>query len=158
MLPFIKEAVTGLFSKPSTEAYPFKPVDAPAGYRGRIVFHADQCISCGMCERVCAGGAISTRSEETEEGTLYITYTSQDGEAVRLTVLDGDILYRGIYTEKTDTYYGISREESYKVLHFRNQRAEFPALWLLAAANGAALLCVLVLLVRSGKKRNTEEE
>ena len=99
MLPFIKEAVTGLFSKPSTEAYPFKPVDAPAGYRGRIVFHADQCISCGMCERVCAGGAISTRSEETEEGTLYITYTSQDGEGVYLTVLDGDVLYRGIYTE-----------------------------------------------------------
>lgn len=94
---------------------------------------------------------------ETEAGTLYITYLGQDGEAVYLTVLDGDILYRGIYTEKTDTYYGISREESYKVLHFRNQRAEFPALWVLAAVNGAALLCVLVLLVRSGKKRNTEE-
>lgn len=95
---------------------------------------------------------------ETEAGTLYMTYMSQDGDEVRLTVLDGDILYRGIYTEKTDTYYGISREESYKVLHFRNQRAEFPALWVLAAANGAALLCVLVLLVRSGKKRNAPEE
>ena len=70
MLPFIKEAVTGLFSRPSTEAYPFKPVEAPLRYRGRIVFHPDLCISCGMCERVCAGGAISTNSEETEEGTL----------------------------------------------------------------------------------------
>ena len=70
MLPFIKEAVTGLFSRPSTEAYPFKPVEAPLRYRGRIVFHPDLCISCGMCERVCAGGAISTKSEETEEGTL----------------------------------------------------------------------------------------
>lgn len=95
---------------------------------------------------------------ETEAGTLYMTYTSRDGDEVRLTVLDGDVLYRGIYTEKTDTYYGISREESYKVLHFRNSQAERPALWVLAAVNGAALLCVLVLLVRSGKKRNAPEE
>ena len=70
MLPFIKEAVQQLFSKPSTEAYPAAPAPAAPGYRGRIVFHADRCISCGMCERVCAGGAISTTSEETEEGTL----------------------------------------------------------------------------------------
>ena len=62
--------MTQLFSKPSTEGYPFTPKEAPIGYRGRIVFHADQCISCGMCERVCAGGAISTSSEETEDGIL----------------------------------------------------------------------------------------
>ncbi|MDO4573354.1 MAG: 4Fe-4S binding protein, partial [Clostridia bacterium] len=43
---------------------------APEKYRGRIVFHADKCINCGMCERVCAGGAISTSSVETEEGLL----------------------------------------------------------------------------------------
>lgn len=70
MMPFIKEAVQQLFSKPSTEAYPAAPAPAAPGYRGRIVFHADRCISCGMCERVCAGGAISTTSEETEEGLL----------------------------------------------------------------------------------------
>ena len=70
MLPFIKEAVQQLFSKPSTEKYPAADAPAPEGYRGRIVFHADKCISCGMCERVCAGGAISTTSVETEEGQL----------------------------------------------------------------------------------------
>ena len=70
MIPFLREAVSGLFSKPSTEGYPFTPKEAPVGYRGRIVFHADKCISCGMCERVCAGGAISTTSVETEEGQL----------------------------------------------------------------------------------------
>ena len=70
MLPFIKEAVEQLFSKPSTEAYPAAPAPAAPGYRGRIVYNADKCISCGLCERVCAGGAISTTSEETEEGTL----------------------------------------------------------------------------------------
>ena len=70
MLPFIKEAVTQLFSKPSTEKYPAADAPAPEGYRGRIIFHADRCISCGMCERVCAGGAISTTAVDTEEGQL----------------------------------------------------------------------------------------
>ena len=70
MLPFIKEAVQQLFSKPSTEKYPAVDAPAPEGYRGRIVFHADRCISCGMCERVCAGGAISTTAVDTEEGQL----------------------------------------------------------------------------------------
>ena len=51
----LKEAVTGLFSKPSTEGYPFTPKEAPVGYWGRIVFHADKCISCGMCERGLRG-------------------------------------------------------------------------------------------------------
>lgn len=71
-LPFIKEAVTQLFSKPSTEAYPKIDRIAPEHYRGRIIFHGDKCIGCGMCERVCAGGAISTHVvEETEDATVY---------------------------------------------------------------------------------------
>lgn len=71
-LPFIKEAVSQFFSKPSTELYPFVEKEAPEGYRGRIVFHGDKCIGCGMCERVCAGTAISTHVvEDTDEGTTY---------------------------------------------------------------------------------------
>lgn len=66
--PFIKEAVSQLFSKTSCEMYPVKPSPAAPRYRGRIVFHSDRCINCGMCERVCAGGAISTVVEKTEEG------------------------------------------------------------------------------------------
>lgn len=71
-LPFIKEAVTSLFQKSSCEMYPAVPKEAPEGYRGRIVFHGDLCIGCGMCERVCAGGAISTHPvEENEDGTVF---------------------------------------------------------------------------------------
>ena len=62
--PFIKEAITQLFSKPSCNMYPFVPVEAAPKYRGRIVYHADRCIACGMCERVCAGGAISRTIEQ----------------------------------------------------------------------------------------------
>ena len=61
MLPFIKEAVTGLFSRPSTEAYPFKPVEAPLRYRGRIVFHPDLCISCGMYKQISTSYTINTK-------------------------------------------------------------------------------------------------
>lgn len=67
-LPFLKEAVSQLFSKSSCEMYPVKPSPAAPRYRGRIVFHPDKCINCGMCQRVCAGGAISTVVEKTEEG------------------------------------------------------------------------------------------
>lgn len=62
--PFIKEAIKQLFSKPSCNMYPFVPVEAAPKYRGRIVYHADRCIACGMCERVCAGGAISRTIEK----------------------------------------------------------------------------------------------
>ncbi len=70
--PFVREAVTKLFSKPSCAMYPAVPRDAFPGYRGRIVFHPETCINCNMCERVCAGGAITHTEEKTEEG-LRIT-------------------------------------------------------------------------------------
>ena len=64
--PFVKEALSQLFSKSSCDMYPVNPSIAAENYRGRIAFHADKCINCGMCERVCAGGAISTTVEKLE--------------------------------------------------------------------------------------------
>ena len=66
--PFVKEAVTQLFSKPSCAMYPFTPREAPAGYRGRLSYDPDKCLGCGMCERVCAGGAIKLTKEPVEDG------------------------------------------------------------------------------------------
>ena len=66
--PFVREAISQLFSKPSTIAFPAEPSPAKPNYRGRIVFHPDKCINCNMCERVCAGQAISHTSEPCEEG------------------------------------------------------------------------------------------
>ena len=66
--PFVKEAISQLFSKSSCAMYPAVPSEAAPHYRGRIVYHPDRCIACGMCERVCAGGAISCTVEKTEEG------------------------------------------------------------------------------------------
>lgn len=66
--PFVKEAIGQLFSKPSCNMYPLKESAAAPRYRGRIVYHADKCIGCGMCERVCAGNAITRTVEKLEEG------------------------------------------------------------------------------------------
>ena len=66
--PFVKEAISQLFSKPSCAMYPAVPSEAAPRYRGRIVYHADKCIGCGMCERVCSGGAITRSVEKLEEG------------------------------------------------------------------------------------------
>ena len=66
--PFLKEAISQLFSRSSCEMYPAVPREAAPGYRGRIVYHADKCIGCGMCERVCSGSAITRTVEKVEEG------------------------------------------------------------------------------------------
>ena len=66
--PFIKEAIGGLFSKSSCAMYPAVPSEAADGYRGRISYDPTKCIGCGMCERVCAGGAITRTVEKCEEG------------------------------------------------------------------------------------------
>ena len=61
--PFVKEAISQLFSKSSCAMYPAVPSEAAPHYRGRIVYHPDRCLGCGMCERVCSGNAI-TRTVE----------------------------------------------------------------------------------------------
>ena len=66
--PFVKEAITQLFSKPSCAMYPFVPSEAAPGYRGKLAYDADKCLGCGMCERVCAAGAITRVIEPVEEG------------------------------------------------------------------------------------------
>ena len=68
--PFLREAIASLFKKSSCAMYPARPAPAAAGYRGRIVFHADKCINCMMCERVCSGNAITHSVEKTEEGDM----------------------------------------------------------------------------------------
>ena len=67
--PFLGVAIKQLFSKPSCAMYPVVESIAPEGYRGRISYDPEKCINCGMCERVCAGGAISRKVEEVEEGS-----------------------------------------------------------------------------------------
>jgi formate hydrogenlyase subunit 6/NADH:ubiquinone oxidoreductase subunit I len=70
--PFVKHALKGIFQSPVTEKYPkVKPV-IPQKFRGKIKFHSDLCISCGLCMRVCSPQAI-TRTIKPVEGGQEIT-------------------------------------------------------------------------------------
>ena len=71
--PFVREALTQLFSKPSTERYPAVPKKAAPHYRGRLELDTEACIACGMCQRVCAGGCITKTEEKQPDGTIQVT-------------------------------------------------------------------------------------
>ncbi|HBM81806.1 MAG: 4Fe-4S binding protein [Clostridiales bacterium] len=67
--PFIKYAIKNLFSKPSTERYPYIKKETPKEYRGKIKYYPDRCIACGLCIRVCSPAAITMiKGEKGEEG------------------------------------------------------------------------------------------
>lgn len=78
MFPYIKEAVTQIFGKPSTENFPAVVPEAPDGYRGRIVYHPDLCINCGLCMKVCAPQAM-TKTVVPVEGGEQITMSFNMG-------------------------------------------------------------------------------
>lgn len=54
---------------PYTEAFPFGPAFTPDKLRGRIVFKAETCEGCRICERVCPANAI--RFAKTPEGMTF---------------------------------------------------------------------------------------
>lgn len=67
--PFVKEALSQLFSKSSCDMYPVVPKEAMPNYRGRIAYDPEKCIGCGMCERVCSGNAITRTVEHIDDET-----------------------------------------------------------------------------------------
>ena len=79
ILPYLGTALTNMFKKPVTEAFPAgEPPKAQPNYRGRIAFDASKCINCGMCERVCAAGCMSRKPAPLpggEPGDQEITFT-----------------------------------------------------------------------------------
>lgn len=72
-LPYLQEALTNLFKRPSTRSFPKEIPPAAPAYRGRLVYHADKCINCGLCTRVCAPQAITKTVEKDENGDEHIT-------------------------------------------------------------------------------------
>lgn len=56
MLKLIKKVLkTGTV----TVAYPFKPLDLAAGFRGKPQYNAQQCIACGACANACPSNALT---------------------------------------------------------------------------------------------------
>jgi len=63
IMKFAPIALKNFFSKPVTVKYPAEPIIYPEGSRGHVVIDSEQCISCGMCQRVCPTGAITVDRE-----------------------------------------------------------------------------------------------
>ncbi len=52
--------------KPATSQYPFKPRQAVAGSRGRLVFTKDNCIYCNVCAKKCPTGALVVNRKDKQ--------------------------------------------------------------------------------------------
>ncbi|MBJ7220275.1 MULTISPECIES: hydrogenase 4 subunit H [unclassified Brenneria] len=52
----------------STVKYPFKPLDLPAGFRGKPQYDAAQCIACAACTMACPANAL-TMETDVADGT-----------------------------------------------------------------------------------------
>ncbi len=47
----------------TTVKYPFKPIDLPAGFRGKPHYEPDQCIACAACTTACPANALSMETD-----------------------------------------------------------------------------------------------
>ncbi|MBT8762827.1 4Fe-4S dicluster domain-containing protein [Desulfohalobiaceae bacterium Ax17] len=74
MSSFLKIALRNLLKGPSTDPYPFGETFVPKGLRGKIKYNAKACIACGMCEHVCAGGAIQIKETADKSGLEFIVW------------------------------------------------------------------------------------
>ena len=52
------ELLRNLFSRPMTVRFPYESIPIPQGYRGEHVYQAAECISCGLCAKICPNRAI----------------------------------------------------------------------------------------------------
>lgn len=49
----VPEMIRNLVRSPETEAYPFKPIDVPARFRGKLDVDPEKCTGCAVCALVC---------------------------------------------------------------------------------------------------------
>ena len=62
----LPEILRSLSHKPATEPYPFKVIEVPQGFRGRIEVSDEKCIGCSKCSIVCPTECIEMVAGERE--------------------------------------------------------------------------------------------
>ena len=82
MLPKITKFI---FKKPVTILYPKEKLIVPSDLRGKMKFHLDRCISCGLCARDCPSGACNMHEIDKKNRPVfdldYCTFCAQCAES-----------------------------------------------------------------------------
>jgi formate hydrogenlyase subunit 6/NADH:ubiquinone oxidoreductase subunit I len=54
----VSDVLRSFFTKPVTQRYPFERKEAPANFRGKLVWDLSNCTGCQLCIKDCPAGAI----------------------------------------------------------------------------------------------------
>lgn len=68
MAGIMKVLFRNLLEGPSTDPFPAGETFTPERLRGKAVIDPELCVGCGVCKKVCAGGAIDIRPKEDNSG------------------------------------------------------------------------------------------
>ena len=70
-LEIVFELLKNLACKPMTVRFPNESIPIPQGYRGEHVYNAAECISCGLCAKICPNRAIEMVKAPEELSEKY---------------------------------------------------------------------------------------
>jgi len=60
-----------IFRKPVTVLYPKERLDVPVNLRGKMRFHIEKCISCGLCAKDCPSKACVMQELEGKKRPVF---------------------------------------------------------------------------------------
>jgi len=100
----LKEAIIALVKGPYTTDFPFGPPPIQETFRGKPVYHEEDCIGCGACAEVCPPHAIEV-SEIMRDGKIFR----------KLNVFLDVCVYCGTCVEKCTTQKGITQSADFDI-------------------------------------------
>ena len=69
LVTVIAELLRNFVHGPMTIRFPYESIPIAEGYRGQHRYDIEQCISCGLCARVCPNKAIEMIPVERSDGS-----------------------------------------------------------------------------------------